>query len=130
MVIEHKEKLKNDKAALELLLSENGDQCIDYKAQFNVINQKLEDMGKPEVTPMFLDKVYETILEGVGEFDFSDEDNYNTEFELDYDNKVTLSTLELCNHQDLVEMIVEKISLLFVEAEELDTTEDDNHSVQ
>ena len=125
-----KEELKTNKAALELLLSENGDKCIDYKAQIAKIEQELKDLGKPELTPSQLDDIYEAVESGVGEFDFSDEDNYNTEFELDYDNKVTLSTLELCNHQDLVEMIVEKISLLFVEAEELNTTEDDNHPVE
>ena len=125
-----KEELKTNKAALELLLSENGDKCIDYKAQITKIEQELKDLGKPELTSAQLDDIYEAVEMGVGEFDFSDEDNYNSEFELDYDNRVTLSNLELCNHQDLVQMIVDKVNKLFVEteAEELDTTEDDNHA--
>ena len=109
-----KEELEGKKLALELLLSENGDKCIDYKAQIAKIEQELKDLGKLELTSSQLDDIYEAVEKSVGEFDFSDQDNYNTEFELDYDNKVTLSNLELCNHQDLVEMIVEKVSKLFI----------------
>ena len=121
----NKEELETNKAALELLLSENGDKCIDYRAQIVKIEQELKDLDKPELTPSQLDDIYEAVETGVEEFDFSDQDNFDTEFELDYDNKVTLSSLELCNHQDLVEMIVEKVSKLFTE--KLDTTEVDNH---
>ena len=46
--------------------------------------------------------------------------------EIDYDNKIALSTLELTNPQELVEMIVEEVSKLFTE--KLDTTEADNHA--
>ena len=123
----NKQELETNKAALELLLSENGDKCIDYKAQIAQIDKDLKDLGKIALPPVVFDDIYEAVEKSVGEFDFSDQDNYNTEFELDYDNKVTLSELELCNHQDLVEMIVEKVHKLFVETEELDTTEVDNH---
>ena len=125
-----KEQLETDIAALELLVNETADRSTDFKAQLEQAKQDLADINKPELTPSQLDDIYEAVEKGVGEFDFSDQDNYNTEFELDYDNKITLSELELCNHQDLVEMIVKKVSKLFTEAEELDTTEDDNHPVE
>ena len=115
---------------LKKAITEHKDSAVTYEDQLKQTEQELKDLDKPELTPSQMDDIYEAVESGVGEFDFSDEDNYNSEFELDYDNKVTLSNLELCNHQDLVEMIVEKISKLFVEAEELDTTEDDNHPVQ
>ena len=115
MVIEHKEKLVNDKAALELLLSENGDQCIDYKAQLSVVNQKLEDMGKPEVTPMFLDKIYETILEGVENIDL--EDGLDCDFEIDYDNRVTMSNPSFSDNGKIADAIYQEVQNLFAEAE-------------
>ena len=110
-----KQELETNKAALELLISESGDKCIDYKAQIAQIEKDLKDLGKIALPSVVFDDIYEAIEEALGEYDFSDSDNYDTEFELDYDNKVTLSELELCNHQYLVEMIVEKISKLFVE---------------
>ena len=115
---------------LKKAIAEHKDFTGTYESQLKTAEQDLKDIDKPELTSSQLDDIHEAVETGVGEFDFNDQDNFDTEFELDYDNKVTLSELELCNHQDLVEMIVEKISLLFVEAEELDTTEDDNHPVE
>ena len=122
-----KEQLETDIAALELLVNDTANKSKDFTAQLEQAKKDLADINKPELTPSQMDDVYEAIEKGVGEFDFSDQDNYNKEFNLDYDNRVELDSLELCNHEDLVEMIVEKVSKLFVEAEELDTTETDNH---
>ena len=117
---------------LKKAIAEHKDFTGTYESQLKTAEQDLKDIDKPELTSSQMDDIYEAVETGVGEFDFSDQDNFNTEFELDYDNKVTLSSLELCNHQDLVEMIVERVSKLFVEAEaeELDTTEDDNHPIE
>ncbi len=77
----------------------------------------LANLNKPELTPMQFDDLYEAIEEGVGEFDFSDEDNYDTEFGINYDGKVHLENLELSNPQDLVEMVVARVTKMFTEAE-------------
>ena len=125
-----KDELETNKKALELLLSENGDKCIDYKAQIAKIEQELKDLGKPELTSSQFDDIYEAIEVGVEAFDFSDTDNFDVEYGIDYDGRVNLETHEFRNSDDLVQMIVDKVSELFVETEteELDTTEDDNHA--
>ena len=123
-----KEELETNKKALELLLSENGDKCIDYKAQITRIEQELKDLGKPELTASQFDDIDEAIEKAVDEYDFSDTDNYDIEYGIDYDCKVHCESLELCNHTDLVEMIVKEVTKLFVETKELDTTETDNHA--
>ena len=115
---------------LKKAIAEHKDFAGTYESNLKEAEQELKDINKPELTPMQFDDIHEAIEESVGEFDFSDTNNFDTEFELDYDNKVTLSNLDLSNSQDLVEMIVEKVSKLFTEAEELDTTEDDNHPVE
>ena len=77
----------------------------------------LASFNKPELTSSQLDDIQEAIESAVGNFDFDDSDNYNKEFELDYDGRVQLSSLEFENAQELVEAIVEKVHTLFVEAE-------------
>ena len=77
----------------------------------------LANLNKPELTPMQFDDLYEAIEEGVGDFDFSDEGNFDTEFGIDYDGKVHLENLELSNSGDLVEMIVARVTKMFTEAE-------------
>ena len=110
---------------LKKAIAEHKDFTGTYEGQLKIAEQDLKDIDKPELTSSQLDDIYEAVERGVEEFDFTDNDNYNTEFELDYDNKVTLSELELCNHQDLVEMIVEKVSKLFTEYDEpVDRPED------
>ena len=76
---------------------------------------ELKDIDKPELSPSQLDDIYEAVESGVGEFDFSDTDNFDKEFNIDYDNRIQLENFDFTNSTDLVEMIVEKVSKLFVE---------------
>ena len=112
-----KEQLETNIAALELLVNETTDKSIDFKAQLEQAKKDLANVNKPELTPMQLDDIYKAIEAGVSEFDFSDTDNYDKDFELDYDGRVQLSNFDLTNPQELVEMITEEVHKLFVEAE-------------
>ena len=73
-----------------------------------------------------MDDIYEAVERGVNNFDFSDSDNYDKEFGIDYDGRVHHENLELCNHLDLVEMIVKEVSKLFTEAECLEEKADNS----
>ena len=113
---------------LKKAIAEHKDFAGNFESELEKVEQQLKDYNKIALPPVVFDDIYEAVEKGVSEFDFSDTDNYTTEFELDYDNKVTLSNLDLSNSQDLVESIVEEVSKLF--AEKLDTTEADNHQVE
>ena len=127
-----KEELEVNIAALELLVSETADKSTDFKAQLEKAKQDLADINKPELTPSQLDDIYEAVEKGVENFDFDDTDNFDIEYGIEYDGKVHCESHEFRNSNDLVEMIMEKVSRLFVEAtcpeDELDTTEADNHA--
>ena len=79
---------------------------------------------------MVFDDIYEAIEEGISDFDWSDTDNYNIEYGIEYDGRVHCESHELNDTYELTEKIVKKVHALFVEAEELDTTEVDNHQPQ
>ena len=79
--------------------------------------KELASFNKPELTGSQLDDINEAVEKAVGNFDFDDSENYHTEFELDYDAKVTISQFEFQSAQELIEAIVEKVQKLFVEAE-------------
>ena len=127
-----KEQLEVNIAALQLLVNETTDKSKDFTAQLEQAKKDLADVNKPLLTPTQLDDIQEAIEHAVDAYDFSDTDNYEKDFELDYDGRVCLSNFDLINQQDLVEMIVDRVSKLFVEADcpedELDTTEADNHA--
>ena len=110
-----KKELEQEILTLEnhILASKNVSE--NYQQELVVAQKQLANINKPELTSSQFDDIYEAIELGVSSFDFSDQNNFDTEFELDYDNKVTLSNLDLTNSQDLVEVIVEKVHKLFVE---------------
>ena len=107
------EVLKNKKSALELMLNENNDLCTDYKAQISVIDQELEDLGKPKVTPAFLDKINETITEAVEGLEL--DDGVTCDLEMDYDNRVTISDIRFEDTHKVAEKIYCAVELLFAE---------------
>ena len=128
-----KEQLETNIAALELLVNETTDKSKDFAAQLEQAKKDLANVNKPELTPLQFDDLYEAIELGVSNYDFSDSDNFDKEFGIDYDGKVTLESFDINNSQELVEAITDKVNKLFTEAEcpeELDTTEDDNHPVE
>ena len=108
-----KEVLKNKKSALELMLSESLDNQQDYQAQISVIDQELSDLGKPEVTSEFLDKINETITEAVEGLEL--DDGVTCDLEMDYDNRVTISDIRFEDTHKVAEKIYCAVELLFAE---------------
>ena len=115
---------------LEKAIKEHVDFADTYKTTLADTKQQLVDLHKPELTPSQMEAVERAIEQAVGEFDFTDTENFEIDYSLDYDGRVQCESHEFINDSDLVEMIVNKVCNLFKEAEcpeELDTTEPDNH---
>ena len=111
------EELKTNKAALELLLSENTDKRTDYEAQIAQIDKDLKDLGKIALPSVVFDDIYEAVEKGISQFDWSDTDNFEIEYGIDYDGRVNCENIELKHADELVRAVVEKVCKLFVEAE-------------
>jgi hypothetical protein len=112
-----KEELETNLAALKLLEAETGIKHEDFKQQVRDAEKKLENINKPELTPLYFDKIQEAIEEGVSNFNFDEQDNYDKEFGMEYDGKVYLESIDLTCSYELVENIVEKVHKLFTEAD-------------
>jgi hypothetical protein len=112
-----KEQLETNLAALKLLQQETNEKLTDYKVQVSLIEKELKDFNKPELTPAQMDDVYSAVEKAVEEFDFSDTDNFDIEYGIEYDGRVHCESHELNNTTDLVEMICDKVTRLFKEAE-------------
>ena len=71
--------------------------------------KELEDVSKPEMTEEMYDELHGLVEEGVSKFDFTDSNNYEIEYELDYDGRVNASSIELNDTYNLVESIMKRI---------------------
>ena len=122
------EELEKAVLMLEEQVATNKTMNESYQQELVIAQKALADINKPELTPLQFDNLYEAVEQGVSGYDFSDTDNFDKEFGIDYDGRVTLESFDINNSQELVEAIVEEVSKLFTE--KLDTTEADNHPVE
>ena len=117
--------LKTKIEGLEKAIQEHKADASRHEDELKQTNKQLADYNKPELTPSQLDEIQEAVEDVVGHFDFDDTDNYQPEFELDYDSKVFLSSINFESYK-LVEEIVEKVHNLFKEIPSNEEGEADN----
>ena len=114
--------------ALQKLLGEKVTEQTNYQNQINELQQKLDDLNKPKLTPIQFDEVSEAIETAIGNFEFDNEDNYSIDFGLDYDGRVHCESFTFDNAYDLHREIYGAVERLFAEAGCPD--EDDNQENQ
>jgi len=125
-----KQELEQAIVMLEERVVSNTSEMISVQADLKAAQKKLTDVNKPVLTPEQLDEVQEAIESAVGNFDFDDIDNYDKEFGIDYEGRIQLENFDFTNSHELVEMIVEEVHRLFVEADMIGTeidTERNSH---
>ena len=103
--------------SLKNMITEGQQQTSNYAGQLDKLNTELADVNKVALLPSQFDDIYEAIESGISEYDFSDTENFEIEYGIDYDGKVNCESHEFNNSQDLLEMINDKIQALFKEAE-------------
>ena len=119
----NKEELEKQISLLQERVEANKVMNQGYERDLLKAKQDLEDLNKPELTPLMMDNIYEAIERAVEQYDFSDTDNFDIEYGIEYDGKVHCESHEINNTTDLVEAISEKVCNLFKEAECPETDE-------
>ncbi len=71
--------------------------------------KELADISKPEMAEEMYDELHGLVEEGINDFDFNDSDNYEIEYELDYESRVSAHSIELNDTHELVESIMRKV---------------------
>ena len=122
----NKKDLELKIAGLEKAIKEHNDFSATYENNLKETKKQLADYDKPELTPAQLDDIHEAVEKAVENYSFSDCDNYEAEFSLDYDGRVQLENIDLQDSYHLVETIVDRVSNLFKEAD-CPTDKDENN---
>ena len=107
--------LKTKIEGLEKAIKEHQDFANTYEGQLKATKKALEDYNKPALTPLQHDAIFEAVDKAVENFSFSNCDNYEVDFSLDYDGRVQLENIDLQDTYELVSMIAEKVQDLFKE---------------
>ena len=113
---------------LKKAIPEHKDFAGNYEDELKRAEQQLKDINKIALPPMVFDDIQEAVEEAINEFDFSDTDNFDIEYGIEYDGRVHCESHEMNNTTDLVESICDKVTGLFKEADvpEDETTTDNS----
>ena len=115
-----KDELEIKISTLQNLVTQKNEELNDYAAQIERLNDELKDLNKPKLTALQLDELYQAIEQGVESFDFDDCDNYDTDFHIDYDNRIAIESMSFQNADELVRVIYDEARELFAEIKEDD----------
>ena len=108
---------------LKKAIAEHKDFAGNYEDELKKTEQQLKDLGKIALPPVVFDDIYEAIEVACGKFDFSDTDNFDLEYGIEYDGKVYCETHEMNDTSKLVDLIGQEVSRIFTE---MDAPEEDN----
>ena len=109
--------LKTKIEGLEKAIKEHKDFTSTYEGNLKQVQKQLEDYNKPELTPAMMDEIHNAIEKAVEGFDFTDTDNFEIDYSLDYDGRVQCESHEFNNSYNLVDEIVTEVCNLFKEAD-------------
>ena len=112
-----KNQLELTISKLEEAIEANNTDVKCFEADLKIAQKKLEDINKPELTPLQFDLINEAIERGVDDFDFSDTGNFDIEYGIEYDGKVHCESHDFNETHELIEKIAEQVHRLFSEAE-------------
>jgi len=115
-----KDELEVKISTLQNLVLQKNEELAQYAADIERLNDELKDLNKPKLTPLQLDELYEAIERGVESFDFDDCDNYDTDFHIDYDNRIAIESMSFQNADELVRAVYDEARELFAEIKEDD----------
>ena len=108
-----KEQLELKVKELTAALTQFENDQANLRGQLDKAKCDLENINKPVISKETVDAIRDAVANAVGQFSFDNCDNYEYDIEIDYDNRLRLSNIELNYTDDLEESICGAIEDLF-----------------
>ena len=83
------------------------------KQDLAVAQNALKVADRPRITQDQMTEIQEAIYTVVNNVDFTDCNNYDMDFEIDYDNRIAVSNMEFNNSDDIADDLCSEIECLF-----------------
>ena len=104
--------MSENKELLEATVKGLQDKIGALNLELKQKQQDLEDVNKPVISSTTMDVINDAVDTALNDFNI-DCGMFDYEFEMDYDNKVTLSNLTFTDTYDIVEAVVRNIEKQF-----------------
>jgi hypothetical protein len=83
------------------------------KQDLAVAQNALKVADRPRITQDQMTEIQEAIYTVVNNVDFTDCNNYDMDFEIDYDNRIAVSNMEFNNSDEIADDLCSEIECLF-----------------
>jgi len=83
------------------------------KQDLIVAKNALKVADRPKITQDQITEIQDAIYTVVNNVDFTDCNNYDMDFEIDYDNRIAVSNIEFNNSDEIAEDLCSEIGSLF-----------------
>ena len=104
--------MSETKELLEATVKGLQEKIVSLQHDLREKEKDLEEVNKPEITAEQMDIINDAVNSALESYDF-DCGMFDYEFELDYDNKITLSNLSFTDTYDLEEAVMLNIAKQF-----------------
>lgn len=108
-----KEELQRRINELTADLARGASESEHLKKTLEDAQRRMSVIDRPKVTQKFLDELSDAIENAVSNIDFDDTNAYEYEFNLDYDNRISLENIEFNYRNDIGDNIYSEIEELF-----------------
>ena len=108
-----KQSLKAKVDELELTLNSLELNAKATRDDLMEATKKLEDVSKPIITKEFVEQIREAVHQAIQQISFNSVDSYDVDFELDYNNTLSLSNIEFNEVDEINESVCDYVEDLF-----------------
>ena len=123
----NKEALNQEIGKLKASLEAHESQVKDLQRDLQTAEKKLVDADKPKLTTKQFELIHEAVESAIRGYNGLNEENcYDYEMSMEYDNKIYLSHIEFNDADDLASEIITKVEDLFGVADEDDEENESN----
>ena len=105
--------MENNKELLEATVKGLQDKLEQLQTELNVKTLELKNINKPKLNQSTMDIIYDCINDGIHEFEFNCDSHYDFEYEIDYDGRVSTSSVEFNSVDYVKEPIIKLIENKF-----------------
>ena len=79
----------------------------------DLLKKDLSEANRPKITQDQMTEIHDAVNDIVSNIDFTDCDNYDMDFEIDYNNQIAVSSMEFNNSHEIVDDLCSEIEGLF-----------------
>ena len=98
--------MENNKEMLEATVKGLQEKIVSLQHDLKAKEKELEDINKPEMEAWMFDEIQSLVEQGVEGFNFSNPENYDFEFGMEYDGRVYVEGVSMQSTYEITEKII------------------------